>query len=208
VIPGAFPHLGPSYGVRAMTETLYDGYEHDLPPALGIVLDVERGSLPYALIHGEALVACAAWALGEAGVTLLDTGITWDAVRRADEPVVLHDALCPMTPADFIASCVRRALADDAIVVGTRPVTDTIKRIADGMVGETVDREGLTSIVSPVVLPPSVVLTLVDEPGTDLAALVASLATSHRVVLVEAPASARRVTSPEEIALLEALTAG
>ncbi|WP_310528745.1 2-C-methyl-D-erythritol 4-phosphate cytidylyltransferase [Nocardioides sp.] len=191
-----------------MTDTLFDPYEDDPPPALGIVLDVDRGSLPYALIHGEALVACAAWALGEAGVTPLDNGITWDAVRRADEPVVLHDALCPMTPADFIASCVGRALAEDVIVVGTRPVTDTIKRIADGLVGETVDREGLISIVSPVVLPPSVVSMLADEPGTDLVALVASLATTHRVVLVEAPASARRVTSAEEIAVLEALTAG
>jgi 2-C-methyl-D-erythritol 4-phosphate cytidylyltransferase len=191
-----------------MTETLFDPYQHEPAPALGIVLDRDRGSLPYTLIHGEALVACAAWALGEAGVTPLDTGTTWDAVRRADEPVVLHDALCPMTPADFIAACVRRALDDDAVVVATRPVTDTIKRIADGMVGETVDREGLTTIVSPVVLPPSVVAALVDEPGTDLAAVVASLATSHRIVLVEAPASARRVSSPEEIAVLEALTAG
>ena len=191
-----------------MTDTLFDPYEDDPPPALGIVLDVDRGSLPYALIHGEALVACAAWALGEAGVTPLDNGITWDAVRRADEPVGQHDALCPMTPADFIAACVRRARADDAVVVATRPVTDTIKRIADGLVGETVDREGLISIVSPVVLPPSVVSMLADEPGTDLVALVASLATTHRVVLVEAPASARRVTSAEEIAVLEALTAG
>lgn len=191
-----------------MTETVYDGYDHDLPAALGIVLDEDRGSLPYSLIHGEALVACAAWALGEAGVTPLDSGITWDAVRRSEEPVVMHDALCPMTPADFIVTCVRRALDDDVVVVATRPVTDTVKRVADGMVGETVDRDALTSIVSPVVLPPSVVSAMQDEPGTDLVALVASLARSHRVVLVEAPASARRVTSAEDIAILEALTAG
>ena len=191
-----------------MSETLYDAYEHDLPAALGIVLDQDRGSLPYSLIHGEALVACAAWALGEAGVTPLDSGITWDAVRRADEPVVLHDSLCPMTPADFIASCVRRALADDVVVVGTRPVTDTIKQVADGLVGATVDRDGPDSVASPVVLPPSVVTALDAEPGTDLVALVASLALTYEVVLVEAPASARRVNSAEEVALLEALTAG
>ena len=74
--------------------------------------------------------------------------------------------------------------------------------------GATVDRAGLVSVVSPVVLPPSVVAALVDEPGSDLVALVARLAASHPVVLVEAPASARRVASREEIALLEALTAG
>lgn len=191
-----------------MTDTLYDLLEGELPPALGIVLDQDRGSLPYSLIHGEALVACAAWALGEAGVTPLDNGITWEAVRRADEPVVLHDALCPMTPADFIASCVRRSLDDDAVVVATRPVTDTIKQVVDGMVGETVDRSELVSVVSPVVLPPSVVAALDHEPGSDLVALVAELARSHRVIQVEAPASARRVSSAAEIALLEALTAG
>lgn len=191
-----------------MTGTLYDVLEGELPPALGILLDQDRGSLPYSLIHGEALVACAAWALGEAGVTPLDSGITWEAVRRADEPVVLHDALCPMTPPDFIASCVRRSLDDGVIVVATRPVTDTVKRIVDGTVGETVDRDGLVSIVSPVVLPPSVVAAMEREPGSDLVALVASLVRSHGVVQVEAPASARRVTSAAEIALLEALTAG
>ena len=40
--------------------------------ALGVVVDEGRGSLPFALIHGEALVACAAWAMGEAGVLPLD----------------------------------------------------------------------------------------------------------------------------------------
>lgn len=208
MIPGAFSHFGPSYGVRDMTDTLYDGYEYDVPPALGILLDRDRGSLPYSLIHGEALIACAAWALGDAGVTPLDSGITWDAVRLSDEPVVVHDSLCPMTPADFIATCVRRSLDDDVVVVGTRPVTDTIKELTDGLVGATVDRSELVSVVSPVVLPPSVVAALVDEPGSDLVALVARLAPTYPVVLVEAPASARRVSSTEEIALLEALTAG
>ena len=39
-------------------------YDDELPPALGTVLDDDRGPLPYALIHGEALVAAAAgrWA--------------------------------------------------------------------------------------------------------------------------------------------------
>ena len=32
---------------------------YDVQPALGSVIDEGRGSLPFALIHGEALVACA-----------------------------------------------------------------------------------------------------------------------------------------------------
>ena len=191
-----------------MSQTFIEPPAGDVPPALGMILDEERGSLPYALIHGEPLVACAAWALGEAGVTPLDAGLRWSSVRGAGEPLVLHDPLCPMTPVDFIAECVRRALADDAVVVGTRPVTDTVKVLADGLVGDTVDREGLRALASPVVLPPSVVAAMVDAPTHDLVGLVTGLARSHRVVLVEAPASARRVSSLDDLLLLEALTAG
>jgi 2-C-methyl-D-erythritol 4-phosphate cytidylyltransferase len=189
-----------------MSHDAFDDLDHR--PALGVVLDEDRGALPYALVHGEALVACAAWALGEAGVTPLDVGVPWSSVQTADEAVVLHDALCPMTPAAFIAGCVEQALDHDAVVVAVRPVTDTIKRLDDDRVGETVDRDGLWAPSSPVVLPPSVVRALDDFPGQDLAAVVARLREDHRVETVEAPPEARRVTSADELALLEALTAG
>ena len=186
-----------------------DPYDVDeRPPALGVVIDEDRGSLPYALIHGEALVSCAAWALGEAGVTPVDAGVPWSGLRLAEEPLVLHDALCPMTPPDFIAACVRRAVEADVVVVGVRPVTDTVKVVVDGLVGATVDREGLVAIASPVVLPPSVSHQLDRPPGTDLAVLVAGLRARFAVELVEAPPSARRVTSSDDVRILEALTAG
>ena len=79
------------------------------PRGLGFVLDEDRGPLPYALVHGEALVACAAWALGEAGVRLFDASVPWTDLVAVGEPLVLHDSLCPMTPPEFIASCVRSA---------------------------------------------------------------------------------------------------
>jgi 2-C-methyl-D-erythritol 4-phosphate cytidylyltransferase len=187
-----------------MSEHPYD--EREPAPALGVVLDEGRGALPYALIHGEALVACAAWALGDAGVTPVDVGVPWSSVQTADEAVVLHDALCPMTPAAFIARCVEQALEHDAVVVAVRPVTDTVKHVDDGLVGDTVDREGLMAPSSPVVLPPSVVRALDDFPGHDLAAVVARLRDHHAIETVQAPPEARRVTSVEDIALLEALT--
>ena len=182
--------------------------EHEPVPALGLVLDEGRGALPDSLIHGEALVACAAWALGEAGVTPLDVGVPWSSVQTADEAVVLHDSLCPMTPAAFIAGCVEQALEHDAVVVAVRPVTDTVKRLDGDLVGETVDREGLLAPSSPVVLPPSVVRALDDFPGHDLAAVVARLRAEHTIETVPAPPEARRVTSADDVALLEALTGG
>jgi 2-C-methyl-D-erythritol 4-phosphate cytidylyltransferase len=182
--------------------------DFDTTPALGTVLEQDRGSLPFALIHGEALVACAAWALGEAGVSLVDAGTPWSALVESGEPFVLHDPLCPMTPPDFVAACVQRAVEHACVVVGVRPVTDTVKVVRDGFVGETVDRDALVSVSAPVVLPPDVVAALADLPTTDLVALVADLRLRFPVELVEAPPSARRVGSVEDVRVLEALTAG
>jgi hypothetical protein len=56
------------------------------------------------------------------------------------------------------------------------------------------------------VLPAPVVAALDGLPSTDLAALVAELATRFPVETLQAPAEARRVSSEEDLRLLEALT--
>lgn len=180
----------------------------DPAPALGTVLADGRGSLPFALIHGEALVACAAWALGEAGVLPVDDGTPWAAVVATGEPFVVHDPLCPMTPPEFVAACVARAVEHGGVVVGVRPVTDTVKVVAGAVVGETVDRDSVVSVASPVVLPPAVVAELDELPSHDAVELVEALRRRFRVELVEAPPAARRVGSEDDVRVLEALTAG
>jgi 2-C-methyl-D-erythritol 4-phosphate cytidylyltransferase len=187
-----------------MTHDSYDVPE--IPPALGAVVEEGRGSLPFQLIHGEALVACASWALGDSGVTPVDLGTGWEGLIDSGEPFVLHDALCPMTPASFIAECVMTAVERDTVVVGVRPVTDTVKRVDDGVVGDTVDRASLVAVASPVVLPPGVVAALDALPSLDFAELVAALGERFPVALVEAPPAARRVASEDDVRLLEALT--
>ena len=127
--------------------------DEELAPALGTVVDDDRGRLPYALVHGESLAAAAAWALGEAGVTRGRPRYDVGGLVDAEEPFVLHDPLCPMTPPAFIAACVARAVDRGCVVVGVRPVTDTVKVVTDGVVGETVDRDALVTVVSPIVLP-------------------------------------------------------
>lgn len=176
------------------------------PPTLGTVIDEGRGHLPYMLIHGEALVAAAVWALGASGVTPVDTGTTWAALVESGEPFVLHDALCPMAPPAYLASCVERAVSRGCVVVGVRPATDTIKAVADGVVGETVDRDGLVVVASPVVLPPEVVAALEGLPSTDFVTLVGELRRRFPVELVQAPPEARRVGSEDDVRVLEALT--
>ena len=201
----------------------WSGLEDDdeQPAALGTVVETGRGSLPFTLLHGEALVAVAAWGLGESGVTPVDIGTEWEGLAESGEPVVLHDCLCPMTPAAFIAECVREAVAREAVVVGVRPVTDTVKT-TDGsdvevgdeqgpaglpVVGMGPDREDLVVVTSPVVLPAGVVAALDELPSDDFGVLVAWLAERFPVLTRQAPPEGRRVAGVDDVAVLEALTA-
>lgn len=176
------------------------------PAVLGTVLEADRGSLPFGLIHGEALVTCAAWALGEAGITPVDVGTSWAAIAEAEVPLVLHDALCPMLPASFLTRCLALALERSAVVVGVRPVTDTVKAMSGADLGATLDRDELLSVAAPVVLPAEVVAALDGLPTTDLTVLAGRLAERFPVLTLHAPPEGRRVESPEDVRLLEALT--
>jgi 2-C-methyl-D-erythritol 4-phosphate cytidylyltransferase len=176
---------------------------------LGRVLDEGRGSLPFALVHGEALVAAATWGLSAAGVLPMDARTSVEGVLDSELPLVLHDALCPMTPPEFIESCVRRAVEAGVVVVGVRPVTDTVKELHDGHVGATLDREALARVASPVVLPAAVVAEVADlleDVALDLVELVTALRGWMAVELAEAPAEAMRVNGGEDLRVLEALT--
>jgi len=192
--------------VVAVESEAYDDEAGEAERPMGFVVDEDRGSLPYRVIHDEALVAAAAWAMGEAGVDLVDITVPWHVIADLGRPLVLHDPLCPMTPPAFIAECARTAVARDEVVVGVRPVTDTVKQIEDGRLGRTVDRDGLVVVCSPVVLPARVVAALGGRPATDFVELVAGLRSSYDVVLVDAPPTARRVASDEDLRVLEALT--
>ncbi len=162
------------------------------------MLEEHAGSLAFALVHGESLVACAAWALGAAEVHPVDLGTTWEDVVEVEVPFVLHDVLCPLTPPGFIAACVAEAVADDTVVVGVHPVTDTIRGA---------DRDRLLSVASPLVLPASVVAVLRQAPGGALDGVLEQLARDHAVQPVWAPVAARRVGDEEDLRVLAALTA-
>lgn len=178
---------------------------------LGVVPVEGRGSLPYSLVHGESFVAAASWALTSAGVELFDFDVEWEQVRSSGRMLVLHDPLCPLTPVEFLARAVEEAEASGAVVVGTRPVTDTIKAYdaaADGTIrlGATVDRDTLISVTSPVVLPATVVEALEELDLRDLPRLVAELAQRYPVRRIEAPPLGRRVLGEDDLAVLAALS--
>ena len=97
-------------------------------------------------------------------------------------------------------------MATGAVVVGVRPVTDTVKELEGDRLGATVDREGVVTVCSPVVLPAAVVAELDGLPSTDFAELVEALEGRFPVERVEAPTEARRVSSVDDVAVLAALT--
>ena len=166
-----------------------------------------RGSLPFALLHGESLVAVASWALGEAGVDLLDFTASWTDVLAREASLVVHDPLCAGTPVGFLREAIEAATGG-SVVVGVRPVTDTVRSVDDeGVLGETADRSSLVAVASPVVIPPDVLATLSELPPVDdLADLVVALRERHEVLFVEAPPSARRIGDESDLRLLESLT--
>ena len=118
------------------------------------------------------------------------------AIAVPEDAYVVLDPLCPLVPGEFVAELVDRVRATGRPHAGVRPVTDTVKTMRGGLVGETVDRESLLQLAAPVVLPGPV-----QVPDT-LIELVASLA---EVVFVEAPPLARRVSDVSDVRLLEAL---
>lgn len=174
--------------------------------ALGWVPTEGRGSLPFALVHGESLVAAASWAVGEAGVQLVDASVSFDQVRRAGRPLLLHDPLCPLTPADFLAQAVTTCLATDQVVVGWREVTDTVKTRVGDVLGATLDRGALRSVTSPVVIPADVLSGLDELDSSDLPELVDRLSAIGELHWLAAPAIGRRITGTADLPVLEALS--
>ncbi len=183
--------LSPS--VTAMDETA---------EPLGVVPLEGRGSLPFALVHGESLVAAASWALTTAGAKLFDYGMPFAAVQDVGQMLVIHDPLCPLTPSSFIREAIEESVRTGAVVVGVRAVTDTVKEYDGERVGATVDRDQLMCVTSPVVLPATVVAALDDLATDDFAVLVADLTRRFPVRHLPAPLLGRRIVDEGDLEAL------
>lgn len=118
--------------------------------------------------------------------------------------VLVLDAHCPLVAAADVARVMSAAGTSPA--VGVRPVTDTVKRVwhDDGdWLGETVDREVLIAVASPLAAQDGSVLAGLDQVA-DVAELVATLRRAMEVALVEVGATARRVRDASDLELLTA----
>jgi 2-C-methyl-D-erythritol 4-phosphate cytidylyltransferase len=124
--------------------------------------------------------------------------------------IVVHDAARPLAAARLFASvveAVRSSGADGAIPV--LPVGDTLKRVAGGVIGGTVehgvDRDGLVAVQTPQAFVAAILRTAHGggAEATDDAALLEALGATVRTV--EGQPHNVKLTRPEDLALAEAL---
>ncbi len=204
------------------------------PQTLLVLAD--RGTMPFEALHGEPLYLHALRALvdafpAEATVSVdvhhearvraevnafglparVVAGHAWWAESdRQGTDLILHDALCPLTSVQFLREVRERAVERPGCsFMSFRPVTDTLKTIANERIRDTIDREGLAALTSPALVSASALgrATRANRrpPLSDFAELAAWLRTLGDVELVKAPSLARRVDDPSAVNVLECL---
>jgi 2-C-methyl-D-erythritol 4-phosphate cytidylyltransferase len=160
-------------------------------PAILLAEELATSKVVACVTGGESRAASVAAALAE--------------VPESALVIVVHDAARPLVH----AAVVERVLEPlgrgfDGAVPGL-PVADTLKRVHEGAVVETVERAGLVAAQTPqAFLAPVLRAALAaDDLGraTDCAALVE--ASGGRVALVEGDPRLLKVTTPADLALVE-----
>jgi 2-C-methyl-D-erythritol 4-phosphate cytidylyltransferase len=137
-----------------------------------------------------------------------------ESVRRALESlapdvdvVLVHDAARPLAPSQLVDDVVQAVAHGAEAVVPALPVADTVKRVEDGRVVETVSREGLYAVQTPQgfareLLTKAHEAAVIDGfAGTDDAGLVERI--GGAVTVVPGHPEAAKVTRPTDLALAE-----
>lgn len=128
----------------------------------------------------------------------------WRALQRVPEDarfVLVHDAVRPFVTADLVER-VRAAAAHGAATCGM-PVRETVKRVTDGAVAATVERQGLWLTQTPQAFARDLLWEAHDKArrdgfaGTDDAVLVERL--GMPVAMVPGLAQNLKITTPEDL---------
>lgn len=121
------------------------------------------------------------------------------------DAVLVHDAARPFVPAEVITRVVAALRAGADAVVPTVPVVDTIKRVFEGVVVETVDRAALQAVQTPQGFRRSVLVGAHARAGavTDDAMLVERA--GGTVVVVDGADECFKITRPWDLRVAEAL---
>jgi 2-C-methyl-D-erythritol 4-phosphate cytidylyltransferase len=122
-------------------------------------------------------------------------------VPDAADVILVHDAARPLLTDELIERLLQ-ALGEgyDGAVPGV-PVTDTVKRVRDGEVVETLRRDELVAVQTPQAFVAPVLRAAAAGDGTDCASLVE--ANGGRVRVVEGDQRLLKITTPADLALVE-----
>ena len=141
-----------------------------------------------------------------------------DSVRLALESlapdvdvVLVHDAARPLAPSQLVDDVVTAVSRGAEAVIPAMPVADTIKRVQDGRVVETLRRDGLYAVQTPQGFTRELLTKAHDAAvidgfaGTDDASLVERLGSP--VTVIPGHPDAAKVTRPADLATAEHLLA-
>lgn len=128
-----------------------------------------------------------------------------DAVPAEVDIVVVHDAARPLARAELFWAAIDAVRDGADAAVCAISVSDTVKRVADGVVVETLDRRHLVSVQTPQAFKADVLRAAhgTGQDATDDAALVE--AAGAKVLVVAGDPQNLKVTNPGDLAVAEAL---
>jgi 2-C-methyl-D-erythritol 4-phosphate cytidylyltransferase len=171
----------------------------------------------------QIVVAMPSGLAAPAGVSAVEGGsVRSESVRlalaaagggRDQDLVLVHDAARPLLTTELAAATIRALEADESIdaAIAAVPMTDTVKRVRDGVVSETLERSELWAVQTPQVFRRAALERALDVPdevlaqATDDAWLVERA--GGRVGVVMASSENLKVTTPLDLALAEMLLA-
>jgi len=135
------------------------------------------------------------------------------AAAGAGDPVLIHDAARPLVTVELVQATIRALEADETIdgAIAAVPMTDTVKRVTDGLVCETLDRDELWGVQTPQVFRRAALERALDVPNevlaqaTDDAWLIERA--GGRVRVVESSRENLKITTPHDLVVAEMLLA-
>lgn len=154
-----------------------------------------------AILLAEEVGASKACACVAGGATRTDSVRAGVAEVPEDAAAILvHDAARPLLPDDLVQRLLEALAGGADGAVPTLPVTDTIKRVSDGVVAETLERGELAAVQTPQAFVAPVLrraLARAGAEGTDCASLVE--AAGGRVVAVAGDERLLKVTTRADL---------
>ena len=121
--------------------------------------------------------------------------------------IVVHDAARPLAPASAFTRAIDLVRAGAPAAITAIAVVDTLKRVEGSIVVETLDRSSLVAVQTPQAFRADVLRAAhaSELEATDDAGLVEAL--GFAVSIVDGDVRSRKLTTPDDLAILEAFLA-